>query len=333
MIKEIKSALAKSRRAPAVFSLLLCFGMFFFTVFMNVKHVTINDDDQKVITVQTIRNNTADILDYASLEVSEHDTAELSEDEEGYEIEVERAFSVTVVAGRYMSNVYTTGDTVKNILDQTPVVYDYPQTVLNRPLNEYVDERGAIRVDFIERKTVKEVEEIPFEIVRKPSSELARGYEEVTSAGVKGEYERVYKITYKNGTEVEKTLVSEGVLKQPQNQVIKYGTSGFVTTLSGESLKYSKVLDMTAYAYVEGGRTATGQPARRGVVAVDPKVIPLRSKLYVVAADGKTWEYGVCSAQDTGGSIKGNKIDLCVETNEIARKFGVKKCKVYIIVD
>ena len=92
---------------------------------------------------------------------------------------------------------------------------------------------------------------------------------------------------------------------------------------------------MTATAYStapseNGGYTvsAMGNPLGYGIVAVDPNVIPLGSKVYVTSPDG-SWSYGVASAEDTGGAIRGNKIDLCYDTN--ASAFGRKSCVVYVL--
>jgi 3D (Asp-Asp-Asp) domain-containing protein len=68
-----------------------------------------------------------------------------------------------------------------------------------------------------------------------------------------------------------------------------------------------------------------------GIVAVDPSVIPLGSKVYVTSADG-SWTYGVASAEDTGGAIKGNKIDLCYSgSSSDVNGFGRRSCVVYIL--
>ena len=66
------------------------------------------------------------------------------------------------------------------------------------------------------------------------------------------------------------------------------------------------------------------------IVAVDPKVIPLGTKLYIQSLDG-TKDYGFAIAEDTGGAIKGNKIDLFFESSEQVYKFGRRKVKVYIL--
>ncbi len=78
------------------------------------------------------------------------------------------------------------------------------------------------------------------------------------------------------------------------------------------------------------GITASGTKARPGVVAVDPRVIPLGTRLYVQSLDG-TKDYGFAIAEDKGGAIKGNKIDLFFETANEVRRFGRRKVKVYIL--
>ena len=65
-------------------------------------------------------------------------------------------------------------------------------------------------------------------------------------------------------------------------------------------------------------------------MAVDPRVIPLGTRLYVQSLDGSS-DYGFAVAEDTGGAIKGNKIDLFFETAEQVRQFGRRRVKVYIL--
>ena len=73
------------------------------------------------------------------------------------------------------------------------------------------------------------------------------------------------------------------------------------------------------------GITASGLKARFGVVAVDPRFIPLGTKLYVEG-------YGYAIAADTGGAIKRNRIDLCVDNKRQARGItSYKPVRVFII--
>ncbi|MDF2633174.1 MAG: hypothetical protein K0R78_48 [Pelosinus sp.] len=99
---------------------------------------------------------------------------------------------------------------------------------------------------------------------------------------------------------------------------------------------YEKVLDIKATAYSPGpldndqwgDKTYLGTTIRPGVVAVDPNVIPLGSRLYVEYPDGHG-EYAV--AEDTGGAIKGNRIDIAMMNRDNATKFGIKPVKVYVV--
>ena len=99
------------------------------------------------------------------------------------------------------------------------------------------------------------------------------------------------------------------------------------------TFRHREVLTMTATAYEPGptscgkwadGYTAIGLKAEPGIVAVDPKVIPLGTRLYVEG-------YGPALAGDVGGAIKGNRIDLLFETVEEALRYGRRKVKVYIL--
>lgn len=106
------------------------------------------------------------------------------------------------------------------------------------------------------------------------------------------------------------------------------------TPSRGDSVpRYTKVLNMVATAYCPcnkcnypyGGQpTYIGLPLGQGIVAVDPNVIPLRTRLYVEG-------YGEAIAADTGGAIKGNRIDLCFPDHQSALNFGIKNIKVYVL--
>ena len=116
-------------------------------------------------------------------------------------------------------------------------------------------------------------------------------------------------------------------------------SAGSANTDGGDKgFSYSRVLTCTATAYDASaesngkwaGQTASGIPLERGVVAVDPRVIPLGTRLYIEAVDG-SWTYGYAVAGDTGGAIKGNKVDLFMDTNAECIRFGRRQCKVYVL--
>lgn len=99
---------------------------------------------------------------------------------------------------------------------------------------------------------------------------------------------------------------------------------------------YKEVLDIKATAYAPGAhdndqwgdKTFLGTDIRPGVVAVDPDVIPLGSKLYIQYPDGHG-EHAV--AEDTGGAIKGNRIDIAKTSVDKAQDFGIKNVKVFVV--
>ncbi|KXB66431.1 3D domain protein [Parvimonas sp. KA00067] len=124
----------------------------------------------------------------------------------------------------------------------------------------------------------------------------------------------------------DETIVDGKVVSKEQEK-----TPETVETVKSGELNYSKVLTMNATSYTDdpaenGGYSTTrmGTPLRYGVVAVDPSVIPLGTKLYVEG-------YGYAVAEDTGGAIKGNRIDVCYTDKAKAHAFGRRNVKVYIL--
>ncbi len=103
-----------------------------------------------------------------------------------------------------------------------------------------------------------------------------------------------------------------------------------ITTSGGQILTYVDVLSVEATAYCGGGTTATGTPARYGAIAVDPDVIPYGTRMYIVSDDGN-WIYGEATAEDCGGAINGNIIDLYFDSYNTCIQFGRRNCTVYIL--
>lgn len=103
----------------------------------------------------------------------------------------------------------------------------------------------------------------------------------------------------------------------------------YLERCKAEPDRYSRVIHMSATAYSaydpgNGSYTARGNLLRKGLVAVDPYVIPLGTRLYIKG-------YGFAVADDTGGSIKGNRIDLAFDTHAEAIQFGSQGVTVYIL--
>lgn len=109
-----------------------------------------------------------------------------------------------------------------------------------------------------------------------------------------------------------------------------------VTTGAKAPGNFEDVLQVKATAYAAGPhdngkwgeKTHLGTTVRPGVIAVDPNVIPLGSRVYLEFPDG-TGTYAV--AEDTGGAIKGNRIDIAMSSVDKAYDFGIKNVKVYVL--
>ena len=140
-------------------------------------------------------------------------------------------------------------------------------------------------------------------------------------AGVKlAEHDRV-QITKTQGNPIQFMVLRNAIRPEPPRDMMVATSRGHMT--------YKMLHTMEATAYLPGdgdgrGITATGIKATWGVVAVDPKVIPLGSRVYVPG-------YGFAIAADTGGAIKGRKIDLCMEDYGQAIQFGRRPVEVYVL--
>lgn len=172
---------------------------------------------------------------------------------------------------------------------------------------------------------------IGFETVKTFTKSLRPGVVKVTRNGVRGEKVVRYKVRCHDGLPVMRTKVESVVVKKPVNKVISIGSRGRYTS-RGE-YRTLRVLRMYASAYDPGprscgrwasGRTSCGLTAGYGVVAVDPDVISLGTRLYIEG-------YGYAVAGDVGRSIKGNRIDLGYDTYREAMRFGRKKVNVHIL--
>ncbi|MFC5469551.1 3D domain-containing protein [Cohnella suwonensis] len=118
-------------------------------------------------------------------------------------------------------------------------------------------------------------------------------------------------------------------------------TAQSVTTTAGQSLGFSKVLDIKATAYSDsaeengwGPVDYFGKPLKLGTIAVDPNVIPLGTRVYVTGYDFSGLPDGglIATATDKGSAIKGNRIDIFVPgTRQFVSGFGYQSVKVYIL--
>lgn len=201
--------------------------------------------------------------------------------------------------------------------------------VCNVKLDKRIVEDTSIRVNFIEVQELSLETSLPFKVRIKKTNDLLPGQKRIVKKGTKGIKKLTYRITMKDGSLVERKQIACKTLCEPVDQVIEEGVSfvqvsrGRKTDIKQLASKSTYVFRSTAYTHT-GYRTATGIKPRYGVVAVDPRVIALGTKLYIEG-------YGYAVAADTGGAIKGNKIDVFFESRGEAIQWGRRTVKVTIL--
>lgn len=167
---------------------------------------------------------------------------------------------------------------------------------------------------------------IPAEAVTEYTDQLPVGETE-TTPGTEGVCRYLEEVGYRNDQEMFRQVVSKQIIRQPTPTVTRIGTGEAAPVLSPVR---TLVCSATAYSCEGIGYTASGTVARVGAVSVDPSVIPLGSRLYIVSNDG-LYDYGYCVAEDTGGAIIGNTVDLYFDTLEECYAFGRREVTVYIL--
>ncbi|MGI6226752.1 MAG: 3D domain-containing protein [Peptococcales bacterium] len=231
---------------------------------------------------------------------------------------------VTVLIDDEKIEFWTRAETVEDVLLNTKNVLLNSQDLISPSLHTKVTQELTIKVTRVEEKELILKEDIPFKREYKNDNNNLKGQKKIVKKGENGVLAKKYLVTYHDGVEQKSKLIKEEIVKEPIMEIISLGTKQTVQR-SGKILDVKQTLIMKSTAYTHtGNKTARGNWPQKGTVAVDPKVIPLGSKLYI---DG----YGFGIAQDTGNAIKGERIDLFMDTEKEALKWGNRTVKVYIL--
>lgn len=304
-------------------------------------------DSEKTTKLTTRQTTVSEFLAENNVEVGEFDRLSMLMEDELYDearlvIRKSRKFTLNIDGN--IEIITTTKKTVREAFEEAGVSVSDSDRV-EPGLDSNVEQDMNVSVFRVSSETITVDTEIPFKSREVLDSSLAKGKTKVKVRGVNGLKRTVYSITTENGVETKREIIEQTTLREPTTRVIAVGTkqtsvaksSGgtkTVTTNAGQTLNYSKKLTVSATAYTAspGKKTASGRVAQYGVIAVDPKVIPMGTKLYVESTDdGKSWQYGYCVAGDTGGAIKGNKIDLFFNSRSECLQFGRRSAIVYVL--
>lgn len=287
------------------------------------------------------------------------DLALETEIETGLEIDIKNPKTYTIGVKGTQLEISSVHTEVGKILEDAGIEVgdlDYTEPHLNEEVP------GGTEIKYYHVEIVDEIEEtsIPFEEQKRNNNKLEKGKTKKVQDGKEGLKKTEIERRYVNGTLVSSTVLNEEVAVEPQASIVEVGTmvpKPVVKKASTSQAKAStsskqaqpsrgnarKTITMAASAYDLSyestgkrpgdkyyGITASGTKARPGVVAVDPRVIPLGTKLYIESLDGSS-DYGYAVAEDTGGAIKGNRIDLFYSSRSAALNFGRRNVKVHIL--
>ncbi len=293
-------------------------------------------------TVYAARTTVENVLKEHDMTLGKYDT--VTPDLNTYvtdssKIVIERVKNVILNDGGITKEYYTSADTVGEFLEGNNIklgFYDYLDSDMNRILSE----TDSISLTRVVRTTLSVDESMPFKTVTEQNYTMDIGTTRLGRDGINGIITKKYEVYLENGVEVKRTEISSEISKAPVDKLIYTGAK---PKPGQPPLNYSRVITCTATAYDLSfqscgkypsdpgyGITATGTRAKYGTVAVDPRVIPLGSKLYIETSDG-SFVYGFATAEDTGGAIKGNKVDLFFPSYNDCMRFGRRPVKVYIL--
>lgn len=288
---------------------------------VQLKHAVelhIQEQDDPPVTVLTTAPTIGEALMQAGYKLYLADTVRPSPGERaksGTHVFISRSQPISVIADGRRIKTRTHRNIVADVLaDLNIVLYgkDYTQPALDARLSADTE----IRVVRVRTEVLINQDIIPFDTRVEPDPELELDYEALGQQGAPGVRERRTLVTYEDDAEVSRETIADFVAKPPQPKIYTYGTKVVVRSLMTEAgeVQYWRVIRMLATSYSAStagvsrsasyyGKVRCGMAMRHGFVAVDPRIIPLRTDVYVPG-------YGAGNACDTGSAIIGKRIDL-----------------------
>ena len=319
------------------------------------KNTYLINDSGRVVLHTTYTTDPAAVLNEAGLELGEDDIFTTVPGLGVSEITVQRKQQIMITHGGNTLEVVSYGETVESLLERLSLILT-KEDVVSVPLSSQTFDGLTITISRSVEKEETYTTIIPYETTYCDDPNLPEGEERLLTPGVDGQMLYTAKVTYVDGEEIGRELISEEVAIQPVNAVIAVGTGkvakqnplikpeftgkpiigdGYIITPTGERLTYTRVdtFKATAYNRLDPGCTDynfIGTLCRVGAIAVDPTVIPYGTRMYIVTNDGK-YVYGIATEEDCGSAIKGKRLDLYFDTVAECDAFGIRNCQVYFL--
>ncbi|EBF5130329.1 DUF348 domain-containing protein [Listeria monocytogenes] len=310
--------------------------------YLPARQITINDNGTKK-DVWSTKTNVADLLKDENITTRPQDVLNVALDtklKDGLKVNIDRAIQLSLQNGTKKDTVWTTKTKVSDLLAEKNIKLDQDDRV-SPAKDSNLKEKMTVEVTYVNSKAEKKNEQVKFETVYKEDDSLNKGVEKVVQEGKNGEKVVEYKVIFENGKEKKRDVIKENVTSNKTDKVVVRGTKEKVvatqvsTSSSSASSSSSsapssggKTYRMESTAYSGGGITAYGinlsaNPGLK-VIAVDPRVIPLGSKVWVEG-------YGEAIAGDTGGVIKGNIVDVYFPNESQCYSWGRRMVTVKVL--
>ena len=319
------------------------------TVFAQNTYV-ITDGD-RVLVYTSSATDPAAVLTEAGLALGADDTYTTQAGTGVSEITVHRSHTVTINNCGEEMDVSATDETVEELLHRLNITLDADVTI-SVPKEMETYNGMVITVSRTVRDTQTYTATIPHETHYYYDYTLPAGTQNVLNEGHDGQMLCTASVVYVDGTEISRTVLEQTVITQPTDTIIAVGlgsdvvptpypaddliiTDTHIILPTGEVLSYSGTMQMlaTAYNHEDAGCdmiTATGTTVHIGTVAVDPRVIPLGTRMFIVSNDG-AYVYGISTAEDTGSSIKNARVDLYFPIRSDCFVFGTRNVTIYFL--
>lgn len=307
-------------------------------------------DGDRVVTYTSFATDPAEVLGQAGLSLSEYDTYTTEAVGGGSTITITRAQTITINYHGKTTVTTTFGETAGELLQRLNLDVS-GEDVVSHGMDEVTYDGMEISIDRVETIRETYTTTVAHEVTYCNDYTIPEGTEEVLTEGVDGEVLCTADITYVNGKEVSRRVLSETMTRMPIEEIIGVGTGeaseavdpdaapiigdGYILLPTGEVLTYTHkdTVRATAYTHTDAGCdmiTATGTTVHWGTVAVDTRYIPYGTRMFIMASDG-SYIYGIATAEDCGGDIKGDRMDLYMPTYEQCMEFGRRRCTLYFL--
>lgn len=305
-------------------------------------------DGGGVTTVQTLGIDVQQALNQLDVDVGIHDYTSMTLDQKlsadaANILEIRRAVPLSLTVDGERKDILSWRETVGEVLKEQGITLGALDRLVDASMESKVESGMDLQLVRVRVENLSEFADIPYDVVEQTDKTLNEGQTRIAQEGVDGKTESVYRILYEDGKPVSRTFLNERVVSNPIERIVMIGTVKNFMSHRGDVVRYSKTLDLKATAYTASfadtgkhpgtpgfGITRTGIRAREGVIAVDPRIIPLGTKVYV-EVPGSAPDYGFAIAADIGSAIKGKLIDLYFDTTLQAKNWGRRNVRVYIL--